>query len=130
MNEREPVAGNAETGEGGIQGFIWLALFALMLYAGWNVIPIYVANYNLADKVNQIARSPRGMVKDEQILDLLMKEVRENNLDPFIEKSCFHVTTLETARRINCEYERTEKVLPGVAHTFHFTLSADQPLIY
>ncbi len=130
MDEREPVASNRERGEGGIQGFIWLAVFALMLYAGWNVIPIYVSNYSLADKVNQIARSPRGQVKDEQILELLMKEVRENRLDPYIERSCFHITTLETSRRIKCQYERAERVLPGVAHTFHFTLSADQPLIY
>jgi len=130
MDEKDSGARNGERGEGGIQGFIWLAIFALMLYAGWNVVPIYVANYNLADKVNQIARSPRGTVKDEQILEMLMKEVRENSLDPYIQRSCFRITTLETARRINCEYERVEKVLPGVAHTFHFTLSADQPLIY
>jgi hypothetical protein len=121
---------HSERGEGGVQGFLWLAAFALALYAGWNIIPVYIANYSLADKVNQIARSPRGVVKDEMILDMLMKEVRENSLDPYIDKSCFHVTTLETSRRISCEYERVEKVLPGVTHTFHFSLNADQPLIY
>ena len=121
---------HSERGEGGVQGFIWLAVFALMLYAGWNVIPIYIANYNLADKVNQIARSPRGTVKDEQVVDMIMKEVRENALDPYIERSCFHVTTLETARRINCDYERVEKVLPGVTHTFHFSINVDQPLLF
>ncbi len=119
-----------EAGEGGIQGFLWLGVFALLLYACWNVAPIYVANYNLADKLNQICRSPRGTVKDEMIVDLIMKEVRENDLDPYIERTCFKVTTLETSRRIVCEYERSEKVLPGVSHTFHFSLNADQPLIY
>jgi hypothetical protein len=121
---------DGERGEGGVQGFIWLAVFALALYAGWNVIPMYLANYNLGDKVTQIARTPRGVVKDEAIVEMIMKEVRENRLDPYIERSCFKVQTLETSRRINCEYERVEKVLPGVTHTFHFSLNADQPLIY
>lgn len=130
MEDRRLGQKHGERGEGGFQGFLWLAIFALVLYAGWNVIPIYVANYNLADKVNQIARSPRGTVKDEQILEMLMKEVRENSLDMYIERGCFHITTLETSRRITCDYERVEKVLPGVAHTFHFALNADQPLIF
>ena len=121
---------HGQRGEGGVQGFIWLAVFALALYAGWNVIPVYISNYNFADKVNQIARSPRGTVKDEMILEMLMKEVRENRLDPYIERSCFKIATLETSRRITCDYERLEKVLPGVTHTFHFSLNADQPLIY
>ena len=119
-----------ERGEGGFQGFLWLAGFALALYAGWNILPVYIANYTLTDKVRQIARSPRGQVKDEQIVDMIMKEVRENSLDPYIDRTCFHVTTLETARRINCDYERTEKVLPGVTHTFRFSINEDQPLIF
>lgn len=121
---------HGERGEGGVQGFIWLAVFALVLYAGWNIVPVYIANYTLTDKVRQIARSPRGTVKDEQIVEMIMKEVRENNLDPYIERSCFRVTTLETARRIVCDYERVEKVLPGVTHTFHFSINEDQPLLF
>ena len=119
-----------EAGEGNLSTFIWLVVLAAIVYAAWNVAPVYIANYNMADKVNQIARSPRGQVKDEQIAELLMKEVRENALDPFIQKGCFHIQTLDTARRITCDYERTEKILPGITHTFHFSLAADQPLIY
>jgi len=119
-----------ERGEGKLGSFLWLVVIAAVIYASWNIIPIYVANYALADKVNQAARTPRGSVKDDQIADMIMKDVRENNLDPYIQKSCFQIQTLETARRITCSYERTEKILPGITHTFHFTLSADQPLIF
>lgn len=120
----------SEKGEGNLSSFIWLVVVAAMLYAAWNMIPIYVANYNLADKINQLARTPRGAVKDEDIVTQIMKEVQENRLDRFIQRSCFKVQTLETARRITCEYERTEKILPGINHTFRFKLDADQPLIY
>jgi hypothetical protein len=120
----------SEKGEGNLSTFIWLVVVAAVVYAAWNMIPIYIANYNLADKVNQLARTPRGAVKDEDIVTQIMKEVQENRLDGFIQRSCFHVQTLETARRITCEYERTEKILPGINHTFHFKLAADQPLIY
>lgn len=119
-----------ERGEGRLGSFIWLIGIAAVIYAAWNIVPIYVANYTLADKVNQAARTPRGAVKDDQIADMIMKDVRENNLDPYIQKSCFQIQTLETARRITCSYERTEKILPGITHTFHFTISADQPLIF
>ena len=119
-----------ESGEGKLGSFLWLVAIVAVLWGGWNVVPVYIANYTLADKVNQAARTPRGSMKDDQIAEMIMKDVRENNLDPFIQKSCFQIQTLETARRITCSYERTEKVLPGINHTFHFTIAADQPLIY
>ena len=119
----------SERGEGRVQSIIWLGVFALAIYAGFNVIPVYIANYNLADKVNQICRTPKS-VRDEQILDMLWKEVQENRLDGYIQRSCFKVTTLDTSRRITCDYERAGKVLPGWNRTFHFKLSADQPLVF
>lgn len=119
----------SERGEGKLQSFIWLGIFALMIYAGWNVVPIYVAQYNLADKVNQICRTPHN-VKDEQLQDMLMKEVIENHLDGYIQKSCFRIQTLDTSRRINCEYQRENKVLPGWTRTFRFKIDADQPLVF
>jgi hypothetical protein len=130
VDQRRSMQTRTERGEGQRSSVIWLVVIAAAIYAGWNIVPIYVSNYTLADKVNQLARTPRGSIKDDALADLIMKEVRENYLDAYIEKSCFHIQTLETSRRITCEYERTEKVLPGINHTFHFTLAADQPLIY
>jgi hypothetical protein len=120
----------SERGEGSrLQSFIWLAIFGLVVYAGWNVVPIYIAQYSLADKVNQICRTPRN-VKDEQLVDMMMKEVVEHRLDPYIQKSCFKIQTLDTSRRINCEYQREGVVLPGWTRTFRFRIAADQPLIF
>ena len=119
----------SERGEGRVQSLIWLGVFALAIYAAWNVVPVYIDNYSLADKVNQICRTPKSM-NDEQLLDMLVKEVKENRLDGFIQRSCFKITTLDTSRRINCDYEREGKVLPGWNRTFRFSISADQPLVF
>ena len=120
----------SERGEGSrLQSLIWLGVFGLLVYAGWNVVPIYIAQYSLADKVNQICRTPRN-VKDEQLVDMMMKEVIEHRLDRYIQKSCFKVQTLDTSRRITCEYAREGLVLPGWTRTFRFRIDADQPLVF
>ena len=120
----------SERGEGSrLQSLIWLGVFGLLVYAGWNVVPIYIAQYSLADKVNQICRTPRN-VKDEQLADMMMKEVVEHRLDGYIQKSCFKIQTLDTSRRITCEYSREGLVLPGWTRTFRFRIDADQPLVF
>ncbi len=119
----------SERGEGRAQSIIWLSVFLLAIYAGFNVIPVYFSHYTLADKVNQICRTPRA-AKDEQIVDMLFREVTQNRLDAYIQRSCFKVTTLDTSRRITCEYTREYVVLPGWKRTTRFVLDADQPLVF
>jgi hypothetical protein len=120
--------GRNERGEAKLSSFIWLAVFAAVIYAGWHVIPIYIDHYTFADKVNEIARTPKH-IKDDKLLEMLMKEVREHRLEDHIGSGCFQINTLETSRQITCEYERIAPVLPGFEKTFSFKLSADQPLI-
>jgi hypothetical protein len=119
-----------ERGEGRLASLIWLAILVAVGYALWNVVPVYLDNYSLKDKMNEIARSPRGVVTDDAIREMLAKEVRERRLDPYIQRSSFRVSTLETSRRISCSYDRTEQVLPGFNWTFHFDNEVDQPLIF
>jgi hypothetical protein len=119
-----------ERGEGRLASLFWLAVLVAVGYALWNVVPVYLDNYSFKDKMNEIARSPRGTVTDDAIREMLAKEVRERRLDPYIQRSCFRVSTLETSRRISCSYERTEQVLPGFNWTFHFDNDVDQPLIF
>ncbi len=119
-----------QRGEGRLSGIIWLVIFAAVCYGLWNVVPIYLANYNLKDKMNQIARSPRGTTNDDMLRDMLWKEVREERLDTWIQRGCFQISTVETSRRISCAYDRTQQVLPGINWTFHFSNDVDQPLIF
>jgi hypothetical protein len=118
-----------EKGEARISSLLWLVAIVGFGYATWHVGPVYFAGYSLVDKMNEMARAPKYNHPDEKIVDNLMKEVRERNLDPYIYRSDFKVTTLDHSRRISVEYDVPIAVLPGYTRTFHFSHEVDQPII-
>jgi hypothetical protein len=120
----------SERGEGRLGSLFGLAVFAAAALALWNVAPVYIDDFALKDKMNEIARAPRGMNPDEKLLDQLMRYVREERLDGFIPRNSFKISTLETSRRISVDYQREARILPGWKHTFAFHNQVDQPLIY
>ena len=71
------MAGRSERGEGRLGTIVGLLLLAAVAYAIWNVGPVYYANYEFADKMIEIARTPKFRASDEKILDMLMKEAAE-----------------------------------------------------
>lgn len=119
----------SQRGEGRLSGIVWLLVFAALLWAAWHVGPAYVANFALNDKMNEVARTPKPAT-DEKVLDMLMKYVREERLDAFIQRPMFKISTVETNRRINLEYDREVEMLPGFKKTIHFKNQVDQPLIF
>lgn len=119
----------SETGEGKLGSLIWLVVVVAVLYAGWKVVPVYVANYTFADKVVELARAPKYSHPDDRITQELIKAAQENHLEQFINEKTCKINTLEVRRTIVCEYERTVEVLPGYRHRFKFKNEADQPLI-
>ena len=120
----------SERGEGRLGSLFGLAIFAAAVLALWNVAPVYIDDFALKDKMNEIARAPRGTNTDDKIMDLLMRYVREQRLDGYIQRTAFKISTLETSRRIVLDYRREGQILPGWKHTFNFHSQVDQPLIY
>ncbi len=120
----------SQKGEGRVGSIVSLLVFAAVLYAAWNVAPAYIANYGLKDKMNEIARSPRGTTTDEKILDMLANYTREEGLDGYVQRPMFQVVTLETSRRIVVVYERDVKVLPGFTRVLTFENDVSQPLVF
>ena len=120
---------DAERGEGRLGSIIGLIVFAAVVLAAWNVGPIYIANYTFADKLNEFARMNRYQHNDERIMDLIMREAGKQRIDTYLTRQGCKITTRETSRVIECEYQRTVEVLPGWKHTFKFNPEADQPLI-
>jgi len=120
----------SERGEGKLSGLIWLVAFAAAGYAAWNVFPVYFANYSLQDKMIEVARLGRGQNPDEKILELLMKEVRELDLAPYVQRTDIRIATEEHRRRIWVTYQREAVVLPGWTKLFNFNIAVEQPLIF
>lgn len=118
-----------ETGEGKFGTIVGLVVIVAVLLAGWNVIPVYYANYNLEDKMTELCRLQKYNNPDEEIMRKLQIEARDLRIDEFINPQTCQVATRDHSRKITCEYSRTIEVLPGVKHTFHFKDESDQPLL-
>ena len=120
----------SERGEGKLSSLFGLAVFAAAVLALWNVGPVFIDDFALKDKMNEIARAPRGTHTDEKILEMLMRYVREERIDQYVQRTAFKISTLETSRRISVDYTRETQILPGWKHKFNFHNQVDQPLIY
>jgi hypothetical protein len=119
-----------ERGEGNFSTIVAFALLIAVGLACWNVIPVYYTHYDFADKVEEICRMPRYKARtDEALMNMLMKDVRDHELDQWITPQNFQITTSDTYRRITVSYDRDVKVLPGWTRTFHFDYTTEQPLI-
>ncbi len=118
-----------EVGGSYVSSIIWLLIAAAFVYMVMHVGPAYYDHWDLQDKLQQIARLPRGRNSDSAIMDILMKEVRNRRLEDYISTGNFQISTAETSRVIKLEYERSIEVLPGYKPTVKFSATADQPLL-
>jgi hypothetical protein len=118
-----------ERGEVRISSLITLVIVAAAGLAAWNVIPIYYANYSFSDTMVEVCRRPKYNNSDEDILRQLEKKARELKLENYINVRTCKIQTMDYRRKINCDYDRTEQVIPGWKKTFQFRNEADQPLL-
>jgi hypothetical protein len=119
-----------ERGEGKLGGLIALVLLLAVGLAAWHVVPVYYDHYDLADKVNEICRTPKYKARtDEIIKDMLMREVSNRRMTQWIGPESFTISTTDTSRQCRLYYEREVEVLPGWKKVIKFDLLADQPLI-
>jgi hypothetical protein len=120
----------SEHGKGALSSIMWLAVVALVIYMGLNGAPPYIAHWTLTDKMNEVGRMHRGYT-DDRILEILMKHVREEELDPYIKPQSFKIETRESNRRITVAYDRQVKWLPiaSAQPIVHFTYEAVQPIL-
>ncbi len=119
----------SERGEGKLGTLVGLAFLVAVLWAGWNLIPVYYANYSLSDRLVELARAPKYRYPDDEVMRLIVKAAAEHDVEKYVNETTCKVTTTELRRTIVCEYEREVNVLPGWTRTFQFKLMADQKII-
>ncbi len=120
---------DGERGEGKLGSIVTLAILGAILWAAWNVIPVYYANYSLADRLVELARVPKYNNSDDEIMRKIVGSAQELKLEDYVNPRTCKINTMDHRRTITCEYNRDAPILPGWKHTFHFVLSADQPLL-
>ena len=119
-----------ERGAAQLSSIISLLALVAVAWAAWNVGPMYFANYDFADKVNEIARTPK--YRAPRTTRSARCSPRRFASDGSTSSSPGRTSPSgprDTSRRIEISYERTAKVLPGWERTFEFNIHADQPLI-
>ncbi len=82
INSRRPGGrGSSQRGEGRLKTVIWLTLIGLFGYTCYKIVPAYVADYQVQDKMQELARYASVFRQtDEQIRDSVWREVQDLNL--------------------------------------------------
>ena len=71
---------NSERGEGTLKAIVYTLILAAAVYVAVKVVPIYVAEYELKDKISEQARfAVVNRYSEDQIRDILFKTI--NDLD-------------------------------------------------
>lgn len=92
-----------EKGEGRLKTIVIVAVIALLIYSAVKIVPVYVNNYQLSDKMEEQARF--GVVNrysEEQIRDNIFKVCQD--LDIPAKKEDIKITATNALVRISMQY--------------------------
>jgi hypothetical protein len=102
-DRRAPGHRRSERGEGRLKTIIYLAIFVLVIYSAVKIVPIYVSNYQLADKMQEQARfAVVNRYTEDQIRDNIFKVVQE--LDIPAKREVIKVLASNSVVKISMDY--------------------------
>ena len=124
----KPLERRFERGEGRLKGILIVVVLALGIYTAWKMVPPYVNDYQLADKMQEQSRY--AMVNhftDEQIRDNIFKVVQD--LDIPAKREDIKIVANGNVVRISLDYSIPVDVL--VYHTdLHFSPNSETKSLY
>jgi len=75
---RTPLQRRSERGEGKLKGILIVVIVVLAIYSAWKIVPAYVNEYQLADRMQEQARfAVVNRYTEEQIRDNIYKIVQD-----------------------------------------------------
>ena len=93
----------AQRGEGQLKAIIYMLVLAAAVYAAVKVVPIYVAEYQLKDKIAEQARfAIVNRYTEEQVKDIIFKVIQD--LDIPAKRDDIKVETTNHGMRISVNY--------------------------
>ena len=73
---REPNRGRAR-----LKALIWTAILVAGIYAGYKIVPVYFAYYQLQDKMQEIARfATVNNMTDEKVREAVFREIQDRDI--------------------------------------------------
>ena len=117
-----------QRGAGALKAVLWTALLVYAAYAGYKLIPVYIANYQLQDKMQEQARfAVVNRYSEDQIRDLIFKEVQE--LEIPTRKDEIKVYSTQQVVRISLDYTVPVDLL-FYKMQLHFTPSSENKAVF
>jgi hypothetical protein len=100
---RSTVHRRTERGEGKLKGIIIVAVVVLAIYSAWKIVPAYVNDYQLSDKMQEQARfAVVNRYTEDQIRNNIFKVVEE--LDIPVKREAIKVVSTNAIVKISMEY--------------------------
>ena len=118
----------AQRGEGKVKAIIFTAVLLLAIYAAFKLVPAYVTEYQLADKMQEQARfAVVNRYTDEQIRDNVYKVVQDLDIQG-VKREDIKVTATPSAVKITMDYTVPVDLMIYRAE-LHFTPSSEDKSI-
>lgn len=122
----------SQRGEGNLGNLVKLAIFAILGLAGYQVAPIYMANFKFTDSLAAfVKRFPPNQAGDVQAMEALPLVIEEAGLSQWVSASdCtvrFDGGKGGGQRTVRCPYKRPYKVL-GQDRVAEFENEVTQPV--
>src|SRR5713226_9082735 len=102
-NRCTPLRRRFERGEGKLKGIIIAAVVVLAIYAAFKILPAYVNDYQLSDKMQEQARfAVVNRYSEEQIRDNIFKVVQD--LEIPAKRDAIKVSASNAVVKVSMEY--------------------------
>ena len=93
----------SERGEGKLKGIVIVAIVVLAIYSAWKIVPAYVNEYQLADRMQEQARfAVVNRYNEEQIRDNIFKVIQD--LDIPAKREDIKVVATNAVVKISLQY--------------------------
>src|SRR5438552_13632853 len=95
---------HSERGEGKLKGILMVAIVVLAIYSAWKIVPVYVNEYQLSDKMQEQARfAVVNHYTEDQIRDNIFKVVQDLEIPAKREsRSEEHTSELQSPDHLVC----------------------------
>jgi hypothetical protein len=94
---------HCERGAGKLKAIFYTVILVLLIYSAFKVIPVYVQDYQLSDKMQETARfAVVNRYNEEQIRDTIFKEIQ--SLDIPAKREDIKVSSSQSVVKISVDY--------------------------
>ena len=119
---------SSQRGGGALKAILWTAVLVYAAYVGYKLIPVYIANYQLQDKMQEEARfAVVNRYNEDQVRDQIYKQVEDLEI-PARKDEIKVYSTLQVVR-ISLDYTVPVDLL-FYKMQLHFTPSSENKAVF